>query len=161
MSSKARDDFLVRVRRTIAERAAQRCSKPDCRRITIGPHSDPEMSLSTGRACHIRGAAPGGPRYDESQSSEERRGIENAIWLCADCSDIIDKDESEYPPDALLRMKRDHEAWIKQQGMVPDLPSIEITTGPGIGLSDEAGAEVTSDDIENLREPPFKDSKSE
>jgi len=156
MSSTKRDDFPERVKLTVAGRAGHRCSKPDCRRITIGPHSDPNKTLSTGRACHISGAAPGGPRYDDSQTSEERRGIENAIWLCADCSDIVDKDESRYPPDDLLRMKSDHEAWIKQGGMVPDLPLIEISTGPGISLGEEAGSEVTSEDINHLRQHRFR-----
>jgi hypothetical protein len=65
-----RDDFSKVTRRVLAERAAYICGNPDCRNNTIGPHSDPDRSLSTGIAAHICGAAEGGPRYDPNQTTE-------------------------------------------------------------------------------------------
>ena len=53
-------------------------------------------------------------------------------------------------------MKSDHEAWIKQGGVVPELPLIKISTGPGISLAEEAGSEVTSEDTKNLRQHRFE-----
>jgi hypothetical protein len=51
-----------------------------------------------GKAAHICGAAPGpgSRRYDSSMTAEERAHIDNAIWLCADHADLIDRDEVTY-----------------------------------------------------------------
>ena len=54
----ARDEFTERVKRTIGERAAHLCSNPECRKLTIGPHSQDSKSLSTGVAAHICAAYP-------------------------------------------------------------------------------------------------------
>jgi hypothetical protein len=59
-------------------------------------------SRSVGVACHIRAAAPGGPRYDPSQTTEQRSSIDNGIWLCPTCGALVDKDEVRFPA-ALLR----------------------------------------------------------
>src|SRR5436309_1503120 len=80
---KRKDDFPERVKRVLAQRAAYTCSNPDCRSLTIGPASDPQKSSLTGEAAHVCSAEPGGARYDESQSSQERKNITNAIWLCS------------------------------------------------------------------------------
>ncbi len=50
------------------ERAGYRWSRPECRRLTIGPNSDAAKSTSTGVAAHIRAAAEGGPRFDPDQT---------------------------------------------------------------------------------------------
>jgi len=112
-TKKNRDEFSKHVIDTVAKRAGYQCSKPDCNRITIGPHSDDDKTLSTGTAQHICGAASGGPRYDISQTSPQRKSIKNAIWLCEYCAPIIDKDEAEYPTTLLKVWKKDHEEKIR------------------------------------------------
>src|ERR1044072_8945698 len=107
-----RDEFPRAIQRIVAERAAYICSNPGCRSPTIEPHSDPNMSLKTGEAAHICAASPGGPRYDLGQSSEDRRGIQNAIWLCTKCSTTIDKDPDQYPATLLKVWKQRHEEWL-------------------------------------------------
>jgi hypothetical protein len=102
------------VKVTLATRAAYVCSNPACLRLTTGPHSDPEKSLTTGHAAHIRAAAKGGPRYDESQTPEQRKSIKNGIWLCRECGDIVDKDTSPHSPIVLESWKCDHEAMIAE-----------------------------------------------
>ena len=87
-------DFSADKRRTLAARAGHACSNPGCNRGTSAPHSDAKKSVSRGKACHITAAAPGGPRYDESLSSDERSSINNGIWLCDACADLVDKDTS-------------------------------------------------------------------
>ncbi len=67
-----------------------------------------------GKAAHICGAAPGSRRYDASMMPEERAHIDNAIWLCADHADLIDRDEVTYSVETLRAMKSDHEASIWQ-----------------------------------------------
>ena len=111
-----RDNFPARVREILAERVAYRCARPGCGRLTIGPHSQSDKSLRIGRACHICAASPNGPRYDSRQTPEERISIANGIWLCANCSDLIDKDEGSYPAAVLLdwkeRAEADTLAWL-------------------------------------------------
>jgi hypothetical protein len=100
-----RDDFSPVTRRVLAQRAAYICSNPECRSNTIGPHSNPEKSLSTGIAAHICGAAQGEPRHDPDQTTEERMNIANGVWLCARCSRIVDADEKLYPAERLKQME--------------------------------------------------------
>lgn len=120
-----RHDFQSRTRAILAERVAYVCSNPECRRPTIGPHSDPAQSLRIGRACHIRAAAPGGPRYDHAQSAQDRASISNGIWLCAVCSDLVDKDERVYPIEVLTAWKIATEA-IALRSLRLGVPTLNI-----------------------------------
>ncbi|HHQ4884028.1 TPA: hypothetical protein ACSP3N_000589 [Aeromonas veronii] len=110
-----RDNFTANVVRKVAERAAYICSNPSCRRITIGPdQATQNLSIKTGEAAHICAASSGGPRYDMSQSPQERKGIANAIWLCGTCADLVDKNDGNgYPIEHLRKWKRDHESLMK------------------------------------------------
>jgi hypothetical protein len=106
-------DFSRRLSRphqtNLAERVAYRCSRPQCRRQTIGPHSEPDRSAQVGVAAHIHAAAPGGKRYDPNQSNQARSAIANGIWLCQTCSRLVDTDEARFPADTLLQWKRECE----------------------------------------------------
>ena len=146
-----RDDFSTSTRRILGERAAYICTNPDCRENTIGPHSAPDRSLDTGVAAHICAAAPGGPRYDTTQTVEERQSIGNGIWLCARCSRIIDTDERVYPAERLRLWRSEHEQWISEQGMIPKLPDLRIEDLQGISLP-PAPAVITAEDSERIRE---------
>lgn len=110
--SKRSDDFRVTVVRTLRERVNGRCSNPDCHRATVGPSKErPDKSTITGEAAHIKAASATGPRYDATQSSEERRSIENGIWLCSACADLIDKNDGvDYSVQTLFSWKRRAEA---------------------------------------------------
>ena len=59
-----------------------------------------------GEAAHITAASPGGPRYAESLTSEQRREIGNAIWLCRICAKLIDTDIEKYTEKTLIDWKR-------------------------------------------------------
>ena len=87
-----RDNFLKSTTRILAERVGYRCSNPNCRAYTVGPNEKENKSTSIGEAAHICAAAVGGPRYDESMTSVQRSDISNGLWLCSNCSDLIDKD---------------------------------------------------------------------
>ena len=110
------DDFKVETVRQVAERAGYICSNPKCRRLTIGPDNSNQIkSTKTGVGSHICAASPGGPRYDMSQTALQRQNISNAIWLCATCSVLIDKNNGhDYPADHLKKWKKDHESLIKE-----------------------------------------------
>lgn len=146
-----RDDFSPRTRRILGERAAYICSNPDCRDNTIGPHSSPDRSLDTGVAAHICAAAAGGPRYDPTQTAEERQSITNGIWLCARCSRTVDTDEQIYPAELLRRWRSEHEQWVSGKSMIPKLPEIGIENRHGLSLPLVPGS-VTAEDCERFRE---------
>lgn len=109
-----RDDFSQKVKDTLAKRVGYKCSNPNCNKETSGPHSDLNKSLSTGVAAHITAAAPDGPRYDPTLSAEQRKSIDNGIWLCEYCARLIDKDPTIYPVVLLCRWKMMAEAKMFQ-----------------------------------------------
>ena len=130
----ARDEFSGLTARTLAQRAGYLCSNPDCRRMTIGPHTLSNKSVSIGVACHICAASLGGPRFDPTQRPEDRQSIENGIWLCHSCSDLIDKDVSAHPRDLLLNWKYRHEAFVGEGGPGAQPPLVAVRTQQGLEM---------------------------
>lgn len=109
MMTTHRDDFSQKIKDDLAKRASFRCSNPNCQKPTIGAQKGDGKSINIGVAAHIAAAAPGGPRYDASMTSQERSSFENGIWLCANCSTLIDKDERYYTVDLLKNWKHQAE----------------------------------------------------
>jgi len=112
--AKERDDFTKTVVDALAKRAAFICSNPDCRTLTVAPSEvDGTKFLYIGRAAHICAAAEGGPRYNATMSPEERKSVANAIFLCSNCADMIDKNKGiDFPVERLGQWKNDHEKWV-------------------------------------------------
>lgn len=101
----SRDEFPAAIKRELMIRAGGRCSKPTCRRLTIGPvRTNAAKGQINGVAAHIHAASAGGPRYDSVQSREARASAENGIWLCAQCANDIDKNNGDDFPADQLRM---------------------------------------------------------
>jgi hypothetical protein len=106
------DRFKQSVITTIARRAANRCSNPDCGAVTSGPTDDPSKAVNVGEAAHIYGAHPGSARYNSEMLSADRGAIANAIWLCGNCHKIIDDDPNRFPAGLLFEWVKDHERKI-------------------------------------------------
>jgi hypothetical protein len=132
-----RDEFSSKTKLAVALRANQHCSFRSCPQATSGPSDEsPDAVTMIGKAAHIHAAAPGGRRYLESMTPEQRSDISNAIWLCANHADEIDRDEVTYTADVLRAMKREHETSCAERlrnaalagESVPDL----IALGPDI-----------------------------
>lgn len=105
------DEFSKHVKQRLADRAGTLCSNPDCRRHTKGPSSEgPDAVANIGEAAHICAASSGGARWDGTMSSHARSSIENGIWLCGSCHNLVDADPVTYPAERLRQWKRDHEA---------------------------------------------------
>ena len=104
---KKRDDFTPKTKDILAKRAGMKCSI--CDKTTCGPHSDNAKAINMGNAAHITAASPGGPRYDSSLTSEQRKDIDNGIWLCAYHADLVDKDDDRYTVEELVRLKKQAE----------------------------------------------------
>jgi hypothetical protein len=111
----SRDEFSPAVKEILCKRASYVCSNPDCRALTISPSdSDASKFLYIGKAAHITSAGRGGPRYDKSIDSAQRGAIENAIFLCSSCADMVDKNGGvDFPVPMLREWKRQHEAWVR------------------------------------------------
>jgi hypothetical protein len=111
----AQEDFNKSVVETIAKRAANFCSNPDCRALTCGPAENPNRTLSIGEAAHIYGARPGSARFRDTMTPKERGDITNAIWLCRNCHKLVDADAAQFPADLLFVWRREQDAFIAQQ----------------------------------------------
>ncbi|EHK9054825.1 hypothetical protein V9789_004279 [Vibrio vulnificus] len=104
-----RDDFSEITKRTLAERVGWICSYPECNQVTVGPHSDVTKRINIGHACHIEAAAPNGPRFNPLMTTEQRKSIENGIWMCRNHSGLIDSDSSIFSVEQLKTWKLDAE----------------------------------------------------
>jgi len=100
----ARDDFTQKTKDELAKQVAHICSNPEHPIVTIGP-SEEGTSNSIGEAAHICAASKGGPRYDASMTREERKSIDNGIWLCANCAKDIDRDVKRFTVELLKQWK--------------------------------------------------------
>lgn len=126
----SRDEFTAASVSTLARRVAYRCSNPNCRTPTSGPHSHDDKSVHIGVAAHITAASAGGPRFDASLSSNERIAIENGIYLCQACAKLIDSDSSRFTVDLLCQWKRDAEREaLEAIGGLPALPHYPVAAG--------------------------------
>jgi len=122
-----RDNFSQTIKNRAAARAGWQCSFEGCTQKTHGPSAEsPEAVSNIGVAAHICAAAPGpgARRYDETMSREERSGIGNAIWLCANHATLIDRDEVTYTPGRVRAMKAAREKASDE----------ELRAGKGEGL---------------------------
>ena len=134
MVSKGRDNFSKKTIEAIAKRASFICSNPECRCLTLCPSDeDQKKYIYIGKVAHITGAAKGGPRYDSSLSKEQRGSIENGIFICSNCAEMVDKNEGiDFPEVTLREWKKDHEEWISQNLNKSRKSLINPSAKPGI-----------------------------
>jgi len=71
-----RDDFTLETKRVLALRSAHRCSNPQCRNLTVRPHSDAARAVLSGVAAHIFAAAPEGCEGRTRAPHSQRERIE-------------------------------------------------------------------------------------
>lgn len=90
--------------------AGNRCAFPDCSAPLVE-----ESGTVTGEICHIRSASPGGQRFDETQSENERYGAANLFLLCPRHHKIIDSEPRRYSASVLeaMKRKREHPGLVK------------------------------------------------
>ena len=102
------NSFLSGIKTKLALRAGYMCSL--CGKLTVGPSNETDESVNLiGEAAHIHSARPKARRYNKDMNPEERRDINNGIWLCRNHHKNIDSDESEYTVQFLKNIKENHE----------------------------------------------------
>lgn len=136
-----RDNFSAPTVNSLALRAGHHCSMSTCGVSTAGPSdSSPDKSVNIGVAAHITAASPGGPRYDPAMTPEERKSINNAIWLCQTHSRLIDVNPDGYSVSQLRQMKEAHETAqsARLEGVsVPHFNADFVALGPEIIFTGE------------------------
>jgi len=129
--------------------SGNQCAEPNCKKKLIA--RDEETIIS--KICHIEAANENGPRYNQSQTDEERRHFDNLILLCDECHSIIDNNDNEvkYPVALLKEWKRNHESLRHGQLANSSILSIAI----------DAIAKVDFEEVsdKNIGMPPNIDSK--
>lgn len=149
--------------------SGNQCAMPDCTEVIVD-----KSGAMLGKVAHIHAAEPGGARYNEDMTDEERRAFENLFIVCGKHHDIIDykKDENDYPAPLLQKYKKQHEGrfqkaerqLLKQfvdttQITQPIYPKnlnalAEATKDPNLDEDDLRGVH---DFIDKLKELPLED----
>ena len=80
------------------------CAFPDCRHTIVDADG-----VYIANLCHIEAAEKGGPRFNSTQTDEDRRSFENLLLMCHAHHKITD-DEIKFPVEKLKEFKREHEA---------------------------------------------------
>ncbi|MCJ7565662.1 MAG: hypothetical protein MUP52_13880 [Candidatus Aminicenantes bacterium] len=127
--------------------SGNRCAFPKCNT----PLVDAASGKVTGRICHIKARQPGGPRYDVSQTEEDRHGSGNLFLLCPIHHDVVDDDTESYTVERLTQIKAAHEAAnargqepsdaIAQQ-LIANISGTTITHGSIIFTQNQMGGQV-------------------
>jgi hypothetical protein len=104
----------------------------------------------TGEICHIRAQNKDGPRFDKTQTNEERRGFGNLILLCRRHHRMVDAEPDVYSVEVLEEFKsvREREAARPEQAtdsfyaklLLGDLQRIEVNNNSGNVVIDSPGA---------------------
>lgn len=124
-----RDDFSKAIKQRLAERVAWLCSNPDCRVVTVGPHTDPTKRVNVGQACHIEAASEGGPRYNKEMQKAQRCSFDNGIWLCSIHAKEIDVDSDRFSVELLRKWKFTAEQYAQSKvGKARDEVSQDVFT---------------------------------
>ena len=89
----------------MAKRVGFLCSNPTCQKLTVGPNSNHVKHSNIGVAAHITAASEGGPRFNSELTVDQRKSINNGIWLCQTCSKLIDCDPQVYTTEILNAWK--------------------------------------------------------
>jgi hypothetical protein len=150
----ARDDFTPDVIRRLGEAVNLHCS--NCDAPTKGGHSAEDKAVSVGVACHINGAASGGPRYDSSQSAEERRSFDNGIWLCANCARLIDADVARFTAEVLRTVKRGAIRLAAERLGRPPTPIAAAPTVSTAAAGERGAMSALAIHLEVLREQAYE-----
>lgn len=104
MSRQSSSGPSSKVRLQLFTYSSNQCAFPDCEAPVF------EEATNVGEVCHIHANNPGGPRYDETMSAEERNAIENLVLLCRKHHKIVDDNPDKYDADWLRSIKARHEA---------------------------------------------------
>lgn len=115
----------------LAARSGGQCAMPSCSQSLFDPASGKRLLL--GVAAHIAGDRPGSARHDPDMTPEARNAVENLIYLCPNCHQLIDGSPDEYPVARLRQIKADRERLIADaiRNAIPNIgfPELDEVVG--------------------------------
>lgn len=126
----------IKDQKTLWGRAAGRCSMPDCRTVLVEDETETDDPALVGENCHIVGESQDGPRGVDPMVLEDRNKYANLILCCRNHHRIIDQQPGHYTVEELHRIKREHEAWVREALEAPD-PAIQRDIGQYADIIDE------------------------
>lgn len=111
----AQSQFSKSVRMTLARRAYYICSNPACRTLTLSLVDDEApIAAYKGKPTPICASHARGARHDPTMTTNQRKSIENAIFLCSRCADMVSRNKGGKYPEQLLRdWKEQHKRWVR------------------------------------------------
>ena len=110
-----RRKYPQNTRRVLDIQSLNQCAYPECTKTLVEPSAGKSGSTVTGQICHIHALKPGGPRWKEGLSPEERNSPENLIMLCPTHHAVVDGQPEFYTAELLQQWKWDHEAKVRSQ----------------------------------------------
>jgi hypothetical protein len=105
----------------LLQRSGDRCAFSNCRKLLSADANDLDDAAILGEMAHVAGEKPGAKgknnasaRYDPDMTNDERNSYKNLVYLCREHHRLIDEQENTYSVDLLLKMKSEHETWVRQ-----------------------------------------------
>ena len=108
MTKKAQ--ISAKEQRKLHTKSGNRCA--NCK-ILLVEQGNPDAAC-IGENAHIYGEKPEAARYDASKAEEYVNSEKNLIFLCCNCHKKIDTEIDSFLPEALFKLKEQHEAWVSQ-----------------------------------------------
>ena len=92
-------------------RSGNRCYFPNCSHAIFN-----DKDILIAECCHIEAAMPGGERFNTVQSEEERRSINNLLFLCHQ-HHVETDDVNAYTVEKLKAIKQEHENKFRENNI--------------------------------------------
>lgn len=127
-----------KVENIVWARAAGRCQYAGCNKLLVGDQISGAANANMAYIGHIVADSPEGPREDPVRSPELAHDPDNLMLVCDVHHRVFDREMvSEHPEEALIAMKRRHEARIRTvTGIAEDLGSHVIRYAAKIGANE-------------------------
>lgn len=100
-----------KTRKMLWGRAANRCAI--CRTELVMDETETDDESVIGDECHIVAREVDGPRGESIMNSDQRDKYANLLLLCKIHHKIIDDQSGHYTVEKLIKIKEDHEKWVK------------------------------------------------
>lgn len=102
-----------KTRKLLWGRAGSRCSICKCNLIVEATTKDDDSIV--GDECHIISSKQNGPRHDPNFPKEEIDNYSNLLLLCRVDHKKIDDQYHKFSVDELIKIKKNHEEWVKSK----------------------------------------------
>lgn len=122
---------IIKIIRPLFALSGNKCAFPNCRQEIID-----ENNHVIGEICHIEAANTDGPRFNQNQTDEERRSLNNLILLCPTHHKIVDCNK-KYTVEKLRKLKYEHEQKYRYNNYLVKTEILEIISAEFKKLWDE------------------------